>query len=99
MEGGGGGAASSPASLLPSHAGTHTHTLTTRATPNRPTRARLVPRQVTGQPDGARLLLSLESKRADSLPSAAAALRELLPPGSLLGEQSDVRRLTTSQDG
>ena len=48
---------------------------------------------VTGQRDGARLLLALESKRPAALAPAAARLRELLPPGALLGEQRDVARL------
>ncbi|GBF98909.1 FAD synthase [Raphidocelis subcapitata] len=49
---------------------------------------------VTNQPDGARLLLALESKRREALAPAAARLRGLLPPGALLGEQRDVTRLT-----
>lgn len=48
---------------------------------------------VTGERDGARLLLTLESKRAAALAPAAARLRELLPAGALLGEQRDVARL------
>jgi hypothetical protein len=48
---------------------------------------------VTNQPDGARLLLTLESKRTASLTPAAARLRELLPRGALLSEQRDVTRL------
>jgi hypothetical protein len=50
--------------------------------------------QVTNQPDGARLLLTLESKRTDSLTPAAERLKELLPEGALIGEQRDVTRLT-----
>ncbi|KIY94316.1 hypothetical protein MNEG_13647 [Monoraphidium neglectum] len=49
---------------------------------------------VTNQPDGARLLLTLESKRTDSLTPAAERLKELLPEGALIGEQRDVTRLT-----
>lgn len=52
--------------------------------------------QVTNQPDGARLLLTLESKRTASLTPAAERLRELLPAGALLSEQRDV---TTLVDG
>ncbi|KAI8473634.1 MAG: MoaB/Mog domain-containing protein, partial [Monoraphidium minutum] len=54
---------------------------------------------VTAQPDGARLLLTLESKRADSLTPAAARLRELLPGGAVISEQRDVTQLTEGGAG
>lgn len=50
-------------------------------------------RQVTNQADGAKLLLTLESKRTASLSPAADRLRELLPPAALISEQRDVTTL------
>lgn len=55
--------------------------------------------QVDHQPDGARLLLTLESKRTDSLTPAAARLRELLPEGAVISERRDVAMLLESASG
>jgi hypothetical protein len=50
--------------------------------------------QVSGQRDGARLLVTLESKQADRLDSALARFEELLPVGAFLAAQSDVSSLS-----
>ena len=44
---------------------------------------------LSDQVDGAGIVLSLESTSEGELESAAAALRALLPPGSLLADQAD----------
>jgi hypothetical protein len=50
--------------------------------------------QVSGQRDGARLLVTLESKQADRLDTALARFEELLPAGAFLAAQSDVSSLS-----
>jgi hypothetical protein len=50
--------------------------------------------QVSGQRDGARLLVTLESKQADRLDTALARFEELLPAGTFLAAQSDVSSLS-----
>ena len=45
--------------------------------------------QVTDQADGAKLVLSLESKDCEALDAAAAQLRALLPAGALVSEHRD----------
>lgn len=50
--------------------------------------------QVSGQRDGARLLVTLESKQAERLDSATERLQGMLPRSALLGVQSDVSSLS-----
>lgn len=50
--------------------------------------------QVSGQRDGARLLVTLESKQTDRLDSALARFQELLPHGTVIASQSDVSSLS-----
>jgi hypothetical protein len=50
--------------------------------------------QVSGQRDGARLLVTLESKQGDRLDTALARFEELLPAGTFLAAQSDVSSLS-----
>jgi hypothetical protein len=50
--------------------------------------------QVTGQRDGACLLVTLESKQADRLDAALQRLQQLLPSGTVLGVQQDVSSLS-----
>jgi hypothetical protein len=52
-------------------------------------------KQVTGQRDGARLLVTLESKQADAvLDAAAQRFQQLLQPAAVVGVQRDVSRLS-----
>eukprot|EP00967_Tisochrysis_lutea_P038141 scaffold45733_cov19-Tisochrysis_lutea.AAC.1 len=48
---------------------------------------------VSDQTDGAKILVSLDCKKQDALEGASARMRELLPPGSIISEQQDVRSL------
>lgn len=50
--------------------------------------------QVTGQRDGARLLVTLESKQTERLDAAVHRFQELLQPGVVLGVQQDVSSLS-----
>lgn len=50
--------------------------------------------QVTGQRDGARLLVTLESKQTERLDSALERLQELLRPGAVIDVQQDVSSLS-----
>lgn len=50
--------------------------------------------QVTAQRDGARLLVTLESKQAERLDTAVQRFQELLQPGAVLGVQQDVSSLS-----
>lgn len=48
---------------------------------------------VSGQQDKAQILVSLDSRAAQPLEAAAARMRQLLPPGSCISEQSNVATL------
>lgn len=50
--------------------------------------------QVTAQRDGARLLVTLESKQAERLDAAVQRFQTLLQPGAVLGVQQDVSSLS-----
>lgn len=50
--------------------------------------------QVTGQRDGARLLVTLESKQAERLDAAVQRFQAMLRPGSVIGIQQDVSSLS-----
>jgi hypothetical protein len=52
------------------------------------------PLQVTGEADGASLLITLESKVERKVGLAAARLRELLPPGCIISEEAGVAELS-----
>ena len=54
--------------------------------------------QVTGQEDGARLLLSLEGKQSSALDSALKRLLELLPKEVVLAVVNDVNSLGQQQN-
>lgn len=50
--------------------------------------------QVTGQRDGASLLVTLESKQAERLDAALQRFQGLVKPGAVLGVQRDVSSLS-----
>lgn len=50
--------------------------------------------QVTAQRDGAKLLVTLESKQAERLDAAVQRFQEMLQPGAVLGVQQDVSSLS-----
>lgn len=50
--------------------------------------------QVTAQRDGARLLVTLESKQAERLDAAVQRFQTLLQPGAVIGVQQDVSSLS-----
>lgn len=49
---------------------------------------------VSDMPDGAQILVTLESKSAEKLEAAVGRMRLLLPVGALLAEERDVRALS-----
>jgi hypothetical protein len=49
---------------------------------------------VTAEADGASLLITLESKVEAKVVAAAARLRELLPPGCIMSEETGVAELS-----